>query len=469
MHKRSKNLPNALGEGAAPPSTRCQSPAPAVVERIEQRPTDRLREFNRNARTHSEAQVNQIAASIREFGFVNPVLIGPDDTIIAGHARLLAARKLNMSTIPVIVLRHLSEGQRRALVIADNQLALTAGWDEDMLRAELAALKDESFGLQLLGFDDAELARLLAADSQQPGPQDPDAAPAVPQTPITAPGDLWVLGDHRLLCGDATRREVIDMVLSGGQADMVFADPPDHVPAEGRICRNATIDENYSLRGGYQGFLDASCANLIAVCRGAIYVCGSSSEFHTLHQAFTAAGGHCSAFIIWAEPGVTPGRSDYSRQYQPILYGWREGSDHYWCGARDQGDVWMIPRPVATPKHFAMKPVELVERALENSSRCGDTVLDPFAGAGNTLIACERRQRRARLIEVDPRCTDVICQRWEQYTGQPAIRHADGVPFSELPGSGENMRPDSDYRFRCPADPSAPKTAPRGDHEDEEY
>ena len=372
MHKRSKNPPNALGEGAAHPSTRPQSPALAVVERIEQCPTDRLRKFDRNARTHSEAQVNQIAASIREFGFINPILIGPDDTIIAGHARLLAARYLNMSTIPVIVLRHLSEAQRRALVIADNQLALTAGWDEDMLRAELAALKDESFGLQLLGFDDAELARLLAADSQQPGPQDPDAAPAVPQTPVTAPGDSWVLGDHRLLCGDATRREVIDMVLAGGQADMVFADPPDNVSPEGKICRNATIDENYLLREGYQGFLEVSCANLIAVCRGAIYVCGSSSEFHTLHQAFTAAGGCCSAFIIWTEPGFTPERSDYSRQYQPILYGWREGSDHYWCGARDQGDVWMIPRPVATPKYLTTKPVELVERAVENSSRQGD-------------------------------------------------------------------------------------------------
>ena len=278
-----------------------------MVERIEQRPTDRLRKFDHNARTHSEAQVNQIAASIREFGFVNPVLIDPDDTIIAGHARLLAARKLDMSTIPVIVLRHLSEAQRRALVIADNQLALMAGWNEEMLRAELAALKDEPFDLKLLGFDDGELARLLAADSQQTGPRDPDAAPAAPQTPVTAPGDLWILGDHRLLCGDATRREVIDMVLAGGQADMVFADPPDNVSPEGKIYRKATIDENDSPRAGYQDFLEATCANLIAVCRGAIYVCGSSSEFHTLHQAFTAAGGHWSAFIIWAEHGFTPG------------------------------------------------------------------------------------------------------------------------------------------------------------------
>jgi ParB-like chromosome segregation protein Spo0J len=218
VHKSSETLLNALSNGAANPSAGHHSPA--LVERIEQRPTDRLRKFNHNARTHSESQVNQISASIREFGFVNPILIGPDDTIIAGHARLLAAHKLGMTTIPVIVLRHLSEAQRRALVIADNQLALLAGWDEEMLRAELAALTEDQFDLKLLGFDDGELARLLAADSLQAELRDPDAAPAAPQTPVTAPGDLWILGDHRLVCGDGTHRDVIDTVLAGGQADM---------------------------------------------------------------------------------------------------------------------------------------------------------------------------------------------------------------------------------------------------------
>ena len=209
-HKGTEDLLNALGEEAAPPSVGRQSPDPAVVERIEQRPTDRLRKFDHNARTHSGAQVNQITASIREFGFVNPVLIGPDDTIIAGHARVLAARRLDMSTIPVIVLRHLSEAQRRALVIADNQLASMAGWDEDMLRAKLAALKEETVDLKLLGFDHGELARLLLADSLQAERLEPDAAPAVPQTPVTAPGDLWVLGDPRPLAPNKALHLIAD-------------------------------------------------------------------------------------------------------------------------------------------------------------------------------------------------------------------------------------------------------------------
>jgi DNA modification methylase len=183
---------------------------------------------------------------------------------------------------------------------------------------------------------------------------------------------------------------------------------------------------------GFYEFLREACTHLITVCRGAIYVCMSSSELHTLYQAFTSAGGHWSTFLIWAKHHFTLGRSDYQRQYEPILYGWREGSKHYWCQARHQGDVWMIPRPMANREHPTMKPVELVERAVDNSSRRGDTVLDPFAGSGTTLIACQRLNRRACLIELDPRYVDVICQRWQQYSGKPAIREADGRAFAEV-------------------------------------
>jgi DNA modification methylase len=233
---------------------------------------------------------------------------------------------------------------------------------------------------------------------------------------------------------------------------MAFADPPYTVSAGGKNHGRATLDDNDSLRAGYQDLLEATCTSLIAVCRGAIYVCTSSSELHTLYQAFTAVGGHWSAFIIWAEHGSSAGRSDYSRQYRPILYGWREGADHYWCGARDQGDVWTIPMPMAKREHPSMKPVELMERAVENSSQPGGTVLDPFAGPGATLIACERRGRRACLIEADPRYVDVICERWEQYSGQPAIRHADSAVFSGL--DRDRRCPDPDDRLLCPVDPN---------------
>jgi DNA modification methylase len=402
-----------------------------VVGQIQQRKIDQLTAYSHNPRTHSASQIAQIAASIREFGFVNPILIGADNQIIAGHARLQAARQVGLTAVPVIVLAHLSEAQRRALVIADNQLALNASWDDEMLRAELAALREEDFRLELLGFDDDELANWLPVEGAGDGLTDPDAVPEVPQKPVTVPGDLWVLGEHRVLCGDATRRDAIDVVLAGRQADMVFTDPPYNVAYEGKTHHKLTID-NDDLGAEFYEFLRGACAQLIAVCRGGIYVCMSSSQLHTLYRAFTESGGHWSTFLIWAKHHFTLGRSDYQRQYEPILYGWREGGKHYWCGARNQADVWMIPRPMVNQDHPTMKPVELVERAVENSSRRRNTILDPFAGSGTTLIACERLQRRACLIEIDPRYVDVICQRWQQYSGKPAIRHADGRTFTEL-------------------------------------
>jgi DNA modification methylase len=397
----------------------------------------------RNARSHSDAQVAAVAASICEFGWTNPILVRPDGVVIAGHARLLAARKLGMREVPVIELSGLNEAQCRALAIADNQLALNANWDEDLLRAELAALQEQNFALEVVGFDEQELARLLAQEDAAGRSIDPDAVPPALQAAVTAPGDLWLLGEHRLLCGDALSNQAIDVVLGGNRADMAFTDPPD------RVWYELTLD-NDSLGTGYQDLLETACAKLIAVCRGAIYVCISPSELQNLYRAFIAAGGHWSAFIIWAERQPTPGRSDYFRQHQPILYGWREGSDHYWCGARDQGDVWTIPLPMAQREHATMKPVALVERAVENSSRRGDTVLDLFAGSGTTLIACERLERRACLIEADPRYVDVICERWEQYSGKSAHRNEDGVAFVEFAQQRKSMRPD----------PNAPDAAP---------
>lgn len=200
---------------------------------------------------------------------------------------------------------------------------------------------------------------------------------------------------------------------------------------EGKTNRKLRL-ENDALGGQFQEFLQQACARLMEVCRGAIYICMSSAELHTLYQAFTAAGGHWSTFLIWGKNHFTLGRADYQRQYEPILYGWPQGAEHYWCGARDQDDLWCMARPVANREHPTMKPVELVERAVQNSSQAGDTVLDPFAGSGTTLIACERLKRRARLIELDARYADVICQRWEQYSAQPAVLHGDGRTFGEI-------------------------------------
>jgi DNA modification methylase len=385
----------------------------------------------RNARTHNVAQIAAVAASILEFGWTNAILVRPTGVVIAGHARLLAARKLALTEVPVIELGGLSEPQCRALTIADNQLALNAGWDEDLLHAELAALQEQEFDLKVLGFDEKELARLVAELDTAGGLTDPDAVPAIPQAAVTASGDLWVMGDHRLLCGDALSQPAMEAVLGGGRADMVFTDPPDSAPAEGKTTRRRKTDHDSS-GGKHSDFLRAACVNLIAMCEGAIYICTSSSEAPTLQQAFTESGGHWSTFVIWAQHHFTLGRSDYQRQYEPILYGWPARRGRYWGGDRNQADVWSIPRPLASRERPTIKPVELVERAVQNSSRMGSAILDPFAGSGTTLIACQRQKRKARLIEIDPQCADVICQRWRQHTGNAAVLEGDGRGFEEI-------------------------------------
>ena len=399
-------------------------------------PVDQLVPFQKNARTHSEEQIAQIAASIQEFGWTNPILAGPDNVVIAGHARLAAAKKLQLAEVPVIVLGHLTEAQRRALVIADNQLALNAGWDTDLLRVELMALQAEEFDLDLIGFGESELAELLANDEDYAGHADEDAVPEMSETVVSAPGDLWVLGDHRVYCGDATQMESIERLMDGGLADMVFCDPPYGV-AYGSSARTRREREKKRITNDDLGdaefgeFLRKASVNLLSVTKGAVYICMSSSELHTLQKAFAAAGGLWSTFVIWAKDRFTLGRSDYQRQYEPILYGWREGTDHFWCGARDQGDVWFVNKPQANVLHPTQKPVELVERAIRNSSKSRDTVLDVFGGSGTTLIACEKHGRQARLVELEPKYVDVVVRRWEQYTDKQAVL-AGGGSFDKV-------------------------------------
>jgi len=401
-------------------------------------PVKKLIPYARNARTHTDEQIIQIAASIAEFGWTNPVLIGADGVLIAGHARLLAALKLGMTEVPVIVLGHLTETQRRALVIADNQLALRgAAWDEEMLRVELEALEEDGFDLNLVGFTDEELEDLFREPEQTvAGNTDEDAVPEEPERAVTVPGDVWILGNHRLLCGDALNYASFEKVLAGGLADLTFTDPPYNVnygaTMKDKLRRKNRPIKNDNLGDGFEQFLRDACANILAVTKGAIYICMSSSELATLQKVFREAGGHWSTFVIWAKNTFTMGRSDYQRQYEPILYGWKEGSDHYWCGARDQGDVWFVKKPVANDLHPTMKPVELIERAIHNSSKGRDTILDPFGGSGSTLIACEKSGRQGRMIELEPKYCDVAILRWQDFTGKQAALEIDGRSFDEI-------------------------------------
>ncbi len=410
------------------------------ADKIEQWPTANLLPYARNARTHSDDQVAQIAASIAEFGFTNPILAGSDGVIVAGHGRLAAAHKLGLEVVPVVVLDHLSATQRRALVIADNRIAENAGWDDAMLRIEIAALQDDDFDVSLTGFDADALAELMAGDAPDgEGETEDDAVPELSETTISHPGDVWVLGGHRLLCGDSTVAESFQQLLKGETVDMVFTDPPYNVnyanSAKDKMRGKDRAILNDNLGDGFYDFLLAALTPIIGNCRGGIYVAMSSSELDVLQAAFRAAGGKWSTFIIWAKNTFTLGRADYQRQYEPILYGWPEGAQRHWCGDRDQGDVWNIKKPQKNDLHPTMKPVELVERAIRNSSRPGNVVLDPFGGSGTTLIAAEKSGRLARLIELDPKYADVIVRRWQEWTGKQATRESDGALFDDQAAS----------------------------------
>ena len=416
-------------------------------ERIETWPLERLKPYARNAKTHGADQVAKIAGSMAQFGWTVPCLVAEDGELIAGHGRVLAAEQLGLIEAPVIVLGHLTEGQRKAYRLADNKLTELAAFDEALLAAELLELAAEDFDLGLIGFSDAELDELLAFDVGGEGETEDDGEdiPEAPENPVSRPGDLWLLGPHRLLCGDATVIIDLDRLMAGRKADLCFTDSPYNVDYAGGVGAEKAGKGrrilNDALGDGFERFLHDACTSIIAHTAGAIYMCMSSSELHTLQKAFVAAGGHWSTFIIWAKDRFTLGRSDYQRQFEPILYGWPEGASHHWCGARDQGDVWSIDRPSRNELHPTMKPVGLVERAIRNSSPRGGLVLDPFGGSGTTLIAAERTGRVARLLDLDPRYCDVIVKRWQRDAGGVAVLAGKEQTFDELTAERMELEP----------------------------
>lgn len=402
-------------------------------------PVDKLIPYGRNPRKNDHV-IEQMAGAIQEFGFRIPIIAKSTGEVVDGHLRLKAALHLGLETVPVVLADDLTPMQIKAFRILANRSATWADWDEDLLRLELEELQLDDFDLSLTGFDDEEIAELLAGEeTTTEGNTDEDSAPEVPVTPVSKPGDVWVMGPHRLLCGDSTEAANYDTLLGNERAAMIFQDPPYNVDyantAKDKLRGTNRPILNDNLGEGFQDFLLAAFKPALARCNGAVYVAMSSSELDTLQSAFRAAGGKWSTFIIWAKNTFTLGRSDYQRQYEPILYGWPEGATRHWCGDRDQGDVWHFNKPRVNDLHPTMKPVELVERAIRNSSRTGDVVLDPFGGSGTTLIAAEKSGRQARLIELDPKYVDVIVRRWQEYAGAQAVREADGVKFDDLVGT----------------------------------
>jgi DNA modification methylase len=398
-----------------------------MAQRIELWPLDRLKPYERNARTHSAEQVAQIAASIVEFGFTNPILVDSGDGIIAGHGRLQAARELGLSTVPVVVLDHLSDRQRRAYVLADNQLALNAGWDLELLRTELQDLVADDFDLSVIGFSDEELEDLLPEVEEVP-PEDADdeAVPEIPDEPITKPGDVWLLGKHRLMCGDSTSLTEVERLMAGEKADMVFTDPPYGVAYEGghndkkrQQIQNDAL-EGEDLTSLFYGALTAAIT--VTEDHAPFYVWFASGKSVETFAAFADLPLKLRAVIQWykVRSGLGAFMSQYIPNCEPCIYAYKVGCSPQWYGPTDEKTVWELQKESRNEFHPTQKPVELPERAISNSSKKGQLVLDLFGGSGSTLIACEKTGRKARLMELDPRYCDVIVQRWQAFTGKLA-------------------------------------------------
>ena len=412
----------------------------SLALKVEQWPIDRLIDYARNPRKNDHA-VSQMAAAILEFGFRIPCIALSDGTLVDGHLRLKAARRLGLDSVPVMLADDFSPAQVKSFRILVNRSATWADWDEDLLRRELEDLQLDNFDLSLTGFDADELLAILAGgETTAEGQTEEDAAPEPMGSAVSTLGVVWVCGPHRVHCCDATQEASYQALLGDEHVSMVWQDPPYGVNyANSMKDKLRGTDRpilNDNLGDDFQPFLTAALTPMLARCDGAIYIAMSSSELDTLQAAFRDAGGRWSTFIIWAKNTFTLGRADYQRQYEPILYGWRDGTKRHWCGDRNQGDVWAINKPHKNDLHPTMKPIELVERAIRNSSLPGNTVLDCFGGSGSTLIAAEKSGRHARLMELDPRYCDVIVRRWQNYSGQQAVRESDGVPFDELAGDG---------------------------------
>lgn len=402
-----------------------------MTPKIETRLVADLIPYAANSRTHSDAQVAQIAASIKEFGWTNPILVAGDDTIIAGHGRLLAARKLAMVEVPVLVLDHLSKSQQRALVIADNQLALNAGWNMDMLKAEIEDLQLDDFDLNILGFDDKFLDGLLEPEPTA-GLTDEDAVPEVPETPKTVLGDVWVLGNHRLMCGDSTSIDALEKLTEGRLVDMWLTDPPYNVAYEGGTKEKLTIQNDSMGDGDFRQFLrDAYVAADAVMKAGAVfYIWHADSEGYNFRGAAKDAGWQVRQCLVWKKSSLVMGRQDYHWQHEPCLYGWKEGAAHLWATDRKQTTILEFNKPSRNGEHPTMKPVELFEYQMLNNTKGADLVLDSFGGSGTTIIAAEKHGRYGRLMELDPKYCDVIIKRWQEFTGKEATHAETGETFN---------------------------------------
>jgi len=385
---------------------------------IEELLTDDLIPYARNSRTHSKEQVGQIAQSIKEFGFTNPVLIDQENGIIAGHGRVLAAQKLKMDKVPTIRLSHLSEAQKRAYVIADNKLALNAGWDAEMLAVEFKELQDMEFDLSLTGFSDEEIAN-LSLDDETEGLTDEDAVPEIPEEPISKLGDIWILGNHRLMCGDSTSIDAVEKLMAGQKADMVFTDPPYNVAFNGRSGKHEVIKNDDLSDSDFDDFIDGVCQTIKAVNPSVYYVWCNWKFYAALQGKLDF-----KACIVWAKNVFGMGNG-YRHQHEFCLFNGQ--IDKF---VKNESDLWEIKKD-SNYVHPTQKPVALSVRAFGNHIKLLN-VLDLFGGSGSTLIGAQQTGRNAFVMELDPKYCDVIIKRWQDFTGKYAILESTGETFGGI-------------------------------------
>lgn len=397
-------------------------------------PIDKLIPYANNARTHSPEQLNKLRSSLREFGFINPVIIDRDFNVIAGHGRILAAKAENISEVPCVFVDYLTPAQKKAYIIADNRMALDAGWDEEMLKVEIEALQADDFDLGLTGFDEKELAAFFDDDSDTKD-DDFDVDAEMEKPCMTKPGDLWLLGNHRLVCGDSTKQETYELLMNGKLANLVVTDPPYNVNYEGSAGK--IKNDNLENEKFYQFLFDAfTCMEKAMANDASIYVFHADTEGLNFRKAFADAGFYLSGTCIWKKQSLVLGRSPYQWQHEPCLFGWKKNGKHQWYSDRKQTTIWEFDKPKKNGDHPTMKPILLIAYPIKNSSMSNCIVLDPFGGSGSTLIACEQTNRICHTIELDEKFCDVIVKRYIEQVGSAdgvfVVRDGKTVVYSEL-------------------------------------
>ena len=397
---------------------------------------DKLIPYVNNARTHSKEQINKLRSSLREFGFINPVIIGRDYGIIAGHGRVMAAREEGISEVPCVFVDHLTEAQKKAYIIADNRMALDAGWDEELLKVEIEALQAEAFDISLTGFGDDELSDLFGKDKDAIEDDDYDLTAALEKAAFVEKGDVWVVGRHRLVCGDATSAEDVALLMDGKKANLIVTDPPYGVSFKSNS--GLTIKNDSMKDEEFYNFLHKSFENMVAHLEsgGSAYVFHADTEGLTFRKAFIDAGFHLAGVCIWSKNSLVLGRSDYQWQHEPVLYGFLKNGKHRWYSDRKQTTIWNFNKPKRNENHPTSKPLDLLSYPIRNSSQENAIVIDTFGGSGSTLMACEQTNRICFTMELDEKYASVILRRYVENTNNAddvyVLRGGQRIPYSEL-------------------------------------